>query len=102
MKRLLIAMLFMLGALFAQSPFDGTWVINSDPVQLPEKPEVYVLSEGTFCCFLSVSKVKADGLDHKVVESAYTDTEMPVFRENPNYYSARCREWWQAERQAQQ
>ena len=26
----------------------------------------------------------------------------PVFRENPNYYAARCREWWQAERQPQQ
>src|SRR6266404_2679764 len=75
MKRLLIAMLFMPGASFAQSPFDGTRVINSDSVQLPEKPDVYVLSEGTFCCFLSVSKVKADGLDHKFVESAYADTE---------------------------
>jgi len=63
------------GALCAQSPFDGTWVINSDSVQLPEKPEVYVLSEGTFCCFASVSKVKADGHDHKVAASAYADTE---------------------------
>jgi hypothetical protein len=26
----------------------------------------------------------------------------PVFRENPNYYAARCRELWQAERQPQQ
>lgn len=24
---------------------------------------------------------------------------LPVFRENPNYYAARCREWWQAEQQ---
>jgi hypothetical protein len=74
MKRLLIAMLFMPGALCAQSPFDGTWVINSDSAQLSEKPEVYVLSEGTFCCFSSVSKVKADGHDHKVAASAYADT----------------------------
>ena len=27
---------------------------------------------------------------------------LPVFRENPNYYAARCREWWQAEHQPQQ
>jgi hypothetical protein len=75
MKRLLIAMLFMPGAMCAQSPFDGTWVINSDSAQLPEKPEVYVLAEGTFCCFLTVSKVEADGHDHQVVASAYADTE---------------------------
>jgi hypothetical protein len=75
MKRLIIAMLFMPGALFAQSPFDGTWVINSDSVQLSEKPQVYVLSDDTFCCFLTDSKVKADGNDHKVVALAYADTE---------------------------
>jgi hypothetical protein len=75
MKRLLIAMLFMPGALCAQSPFDGTWVINSDSAQLSEKPEVYVLSEDTFCCFLTDSKLKADGNDHKVVALAYADTE---------------------------
>ncbi len=27
---------------------------------------------------------------------------LPVFRENRSYYAARCREWWQAERQPQQ
>ncbi len=27
---------------------------------------------------------------------------LPEFRENPNYYAARCREWWQAEHQPQQ
>ncbi|HMD06594.1 MAG TPA: HEAT repeat domain-containing protein [Candidatus Acidoferrum sp.] len=27
---------------------------------------------------------------------------LPAFRENPNYYAARCREWWQAEHQPQQ
>ena len=75
MKGLVIAMLYVPGALCAQSPFDGTWVINSDSAQLPEKPEVYVLSEGTLCCFLTVSKVQSDGHDHKVVASAYADTE---------------------------
>jgi len=75
MKRLLIAMLVMPGTLCAQSPFDGTWVINSGWMQPSEKPEVYVLSEGIFCCFLTVSKVKADGEDHRVVPSAYADTE---------------------------
>jgi hypothetical protein len=27
---------------------------------------------------------------------------LPAFRENPTYYAARCREWWQAEHQPQQ
>ena len=27
---------------------------------------------------------------------------LTVFRENPTYYAARCREWWQAEHQPQQ
>jgi hypothetical protein len=27
---------------------------------------------------------------------------LPEFRENPNYYAARCHEWWQAEHQPQQ
>jgi len=27
---------------------------------------------------------------------------LPLFRENPDYYAARCREWWQAEHQPQQ
>jgi hypothetical protein len=27
---------------------------------------------------------------------------LPVFRDNPNYYAARCREWWQAEHQPHQ
>jgi hypothetical protein len=75
MKRLLIATLLMPGALFAQSPFDGTWIINSGSMQPSDKPEVYLLSEGIFCCFLTLSKVKADGEDHKVVSSAYADTE---------------------------
>jgi hypothetical protein len=76
MKRLpLVVLLFVPKVLFAQSPFDGTWVINSNSVQPSKKPEVFLLAKGTFCCVLTASKVKADGRDHRVAESAYVDTE---------------------------
>jgi hypothetical protein len=61
--------------LLAQSPFDGTWVINSGAVQFSDKPESYSLSDGKFCCFLTTSQVDTDGRDHKIKESPYADTE---------------------------
>jgi hypothetical protein len=62
--------------MYAQSPFDGTWVINSDSAQLPEKPEVYLLDRGVFHCSTCVPKVeiKADGRDQPVTGASYFDT----------------------------
>ena len=77
MKRLLVLLFCSSGTLFAQSPFDGTWIIKSDTAQLPDKPEVYVLSKGMFRCLTCVPRIeiKADGRDQNVTGSSYFDTE---------------------------
>jgi len=77
MKRFLILLLLSPSPLFAQSPFDGTWIINSDAAQLPEKPQVYLLAEGAFRCSTCVPKIEieANGRDQKVAGSSYFDTE---------------------------
>ena len=74
MKRLLVLLFWSSGTLFAQSPFDGTWIIKSDTTQLPEKPEVYVLSKGMFRCLTCVPRIeiKADGHDQNVTGSSYS------------------------------
>jgi hypothetical protein len=60
-------------ALFAKSPFDGTWVAKMDSVQLPQKPEVYLLQNGMYTCESCVPriKVKADGNDYHMAGSPY-------------------------------
>jgi len=76
MKRLLIAMLFMAGRLCAQSPFDGTWMIDSDSMTVPEKPAVYLISKGMIRgvgCAGNV-EIKADGDDQKIPTGSYWDT----------------------------
>ena len=77
MKRLLVLLFLSPGTSFAQSPFDGTWIINTDTAKLPEKPEMYVLAKGMFRCLTCVPKieVKADGHDQKIAGSSYFDTE---------------------------
>lgn len=62
--------------LLAQSPFDGTWVAKLDSVQLPQKPEVYSLQNGTYECESCVPRinVKADGKDYPVAGSPYFST----------------------------
>lgn len=72
MKAFLILLMLPLSA-GAQSPFDGTWVL--DP-PLPERPIEYLLAGGTFHCSGCIVNVdiKADGLDHKVAEADYWDT----------------------------
>lgn len=72
MKAFLILLMLPLSAV-AQSPFDGTWVL--DP-PLPEKPIEYLLAGGTFHCSGCIvnGAIKADGLDHKVAEADYWDT----------------------------
>jgi len=73
MKVLLILLLIAPVGSFAQSPFDGKWVV--DPV-LPQKPIEFLLAQGTFHCSGCIVNVdvKADGLDHKVPAADYWDT----------------------------
>lgn len=73
MKTLVILLLMAPFSALAQSPFDGTWVL--DP-PIPEKPIEYLLASGKFHCSGCIVNVdvKADGLDHKVPEADYWDT----------------------------
>ena len=72
MKLLFVFALLSPTALFAQSPFDGTWIIDSTSTQLPQKPAEYLLANGLFRW--EGMQIKADGSDQKVPETGYWDT----------------------------
>src|SRR6516162_7230008 len=72
MKILLVFLLLSQSGSATQSPFDGTWVIDSDSTQLPQKPAVYLLAKGMFDW--SGTQIKADGHDQKVPVTGYWDT----------------------------
>ena len=58
----------------SQSPFDGTWVIDTSKIEnlANEKPSVFLVSDGVF---RSTDRVlKADGKDYKVPATVYWDT----------------------------
>ena len=77
MKKLLLALVLIASAtLFAQTPFDGTWVAKLDTVKLPTKPEQYSLTNNMYECLTCVPKVsaKADGTDQKIAGHPYYDT----------------------------
>ena len=77
MKKLLLGlMLLVSGVLFAQTPFDGTWMTKLDTAKLPTKPDKYTLTNNTYECLTCVPKVsvKADGADQKVTGHPYFDT----------------------------
>jgi len=73
---LLVLVLFAPALMWAQSPFDGTWVTKIDAAQLPQKPEVYAVQKGMYSCPTCVPAidVKADGSDQSVSGSHYYDT----------------------------
>ncbi len=77
MKKMLLGMVLLASAtLFAQSPFDGTWMTKLDTAKLPTKPDKYSLSNNMYECLTCVPKVavKADGTDQKVTGHPYYDT----------------------------
>jgi hypothetical protein len=77
MKRLLIGFtLLASSALFAQSPFDGTWITKLDTAKFPAKPDKYNLTNNVYECLTCIPKVsvKADGTDQKVTGHPYFDT----------------------------
>jgi hypothetical protein len=80
MKRVLwiglLAALLLPAQARAQSAFDGTWKIDVNQTQLPTKPGVYVLLNGTYHCRTCIPPidVRADGLDHKVAGDSCYDT----------------------------
>lgn len=71
---LCLLLLFPLGAM-AGGPFDGTWKIDMSKVQMPKKPDVLVLKDGTYACKTCVPPVsiKADGQDHAIAGHPYLD-----------------------------
>jgi len=75
-KAFFFALLLWPAVLFAQSPFDGTWVVAPDSIQLPKQPEVYLLQNGVYECSSCVPriKVKADGKAYPVAGSPYFTT----------------------------
>jgi hypothetical protein len=77
MKKLLLGLMLLASAtLFAQSPFDGTWLTKLDTAKLPTKPDKYSLNNNMYECLTCVPKVsvKADGTDQKVTGHPYFDT----------------------------
>jgi len=72
MKTLLALLLLSPIASLAQSPFDGTWIIDSNKTQLPQKSAEYLLANGKFQW--AGTEIKADGTDQKVPETGYWDT----------------------------
>lgn len=72
----LMVSLFMPGLATAQSAFDGTWKVDMNKVELPKKPDVYLLQDGMYECKTCVPpiKVKADGQDQAVTGDPYLDT----------------------------
>jgi hypothetical protein len=77
MKKSLLALVLLASAtLFAQTPFDGTWMAKLDTAKLPTKPDKYTVNNNKYECLTCVPKVdvKADGTDQKVTGHPYFDT----------------------------
>jgi hypothetical protein len=72
----LLAAMLMPARVVAQSAFDGIWKIDVNQTQLPTKPGVYLLLNGTYHCRTCIPPidVRADGLDHQVAGDLCYDT----------------------------
>jgi hypothetical protein len=59
----------------AMIPLDGTWRIQAESAQLPEKPYAILLKDGDYSCMdcTPAIHVAADGLYHPVSGSAYAN-----------------------------
>ena len=77
-KPLVLGFLILLAPVtaLAQSPIDGTWKADLSQVQMPKKPDVYLLQNGRYQCKTCTPPidVKADGQHQKVTGSRYIDT----------------------------
>jgi hypothetical protein len=78
-ERLVACALFLMPVLwapassFAQSPFDGTWRINTDQSKLSPKPYVISVNKGMYDCSTCspMIHVKADGQDQSVTGQSF-------------------------------
>jgi hypothetical protein len=78
MKKLLSVVLFIVSLpllAMAQSDFDGTLKVDLTKSRMPDKPDVFLLQNGTYQCKTCVPpiNVKADGEDHGVAGNRYYD-----------------------------
>lgn len=75
MKKLLFLLFLSTLQSLAQSPFDGTWMVDAN-AWLPQKPQEYSLAKGLFRCFgyTGNDEIKADGHDQKVPATSYWGT----------------------------
>src|SRR5215470_4994020 len=74
MKTILALLLLSPIASLAQSPFDGTWIIDTGTNQPSQKLTLYSLAKGQFRGPDWAASVKADGNDQKVPPNGYWDT----------------------------
>jgi len=76
MRGLLLLSFLWAGTAFAQSPFDGTWMIDSNSMTVSEKPAVYLVADGMIHGLgrTGNAKIKADGNDYKIPKESYSDT----------------------------
>jgi hypothetical protein len=60
----------------ADNPIDGTWKADVSSAQMPKKPDIFVLKDGTYNCQTCAPAftVKADGTDQPVSGHPYFDT----------------------------
>ena len=72
----ILAVLGLAGSLWAAGPFDGTWKIDLNKIQLPDKPQTMVIHSGMYECTSCDPKIhiKADGTDQTVAGSKTIDT----------------------------
>lgn len=60
----------------AQSALNGTWKIDMNKVQFPQKPDVFLLQNGMYECKSCnpAYRIKADGMDQAVTGHPYFDS----------------------------
>ena len=60
----------------AQSVFDGTWKLNTNKIDFPKEPDIFLLQDGMYECKTCTPpyKVKADGTDQSVSGHPYFDS----------------------------
>jgi len=77
MRKLIVLGLLIPAIAMAKSPFDGTWKVRVDSIQVTGKPDVFEISNGMYDCKSCAPpyKIKADGTDQPVPGHAYLDHE---------------------------
>jgi hypothetical protein len=77
MKRAIFLILLLpILAWAAKKPFNGTWKLDFNKIQFPEKPYTLLLQNDTYLCLTCVPKIsiKADGTDQPAPGSKVYDT----------------------------